>query len=103
MKLNHLRAFCYTTDPNKRWEFCDCEDHLKCGTVTKRIGNEYDKFDENGAQISSEPGLRTRSLNRIYDGKHAHLGELPWQAILLFEGSPAPRCGGTIISETVRY
>ena len=71
-----------------------------CGTVAKRVRYEYTKFDENGRQISSEPSLTT--LNRIYDGDNAHLGEVPWQASLLFAGSPVPRCGGTIISETVR-
>ena len=55
----HLRPSCYTTDPNTRWEYCDCNVHnvTVCGSVSQTMDFEYDKFDSEANRI---PSLGTR-------------------------------------------
>jgi len=116
---NDPKPWCYTTDPNKRWEHCD----ENCGTggadpteapnTTRRTTTRPAKA-ECGLPVYEptwEPGLAQPSLLSpdgdggldsdagaldIYGGDKANPKNLPWQVLLR---GPAG-CGGTLVSLT---
>ena len=107
---NDPKPWCYTTDPDVRFDYCDLDSRCdKCGMVTQDLGYKYDIFDEKAVVTSSVSP--TVSLNRIFGGRQVKIGEVPWQANLLY---PTTRvsihrvrigneyyysfCGGVIIS-----
>ena len=106
------RSWCYTTDPNNRFDYCDCSSeshdhqrhqpmcHANAGTVTMPISFQYDIYDSQASIIPSPP-----LKNRIYGGDDANPGEVPWQVNLLFDGIRLKNllCGGTLVSPTVRF
>jgi len=73
-------VWCYTTDPEKQWEYCDikeCKDcndgppsNCRCGIVNQRA--------------------------RIVGGAEAEVNEYPWMALLILIGYQF--CGGSLIS-----
>ena len=75
------------------------------GTITQQLTFEYDQYDSN-ASISSRPRSNgNRSGNRVFGGKNATPGEVPWQVNLLLDGTQLSNleCGGTLVSLTVRF
>ena len=112
------RPWCYTTNPNRRFDYCDCYGPMPttaattvtiattvtalsalrpiCGTITRESTFEYSRYGNNASIVS-----RPRSNgNRVFGGEDATPGEVPWQVNLLLDGHL--RCGGTLVSTTVR-
>ncbi|XP_062292830.1 plasminogen [Scomber scombrus] len=71
--------WCYTTDPNKKWDYCqiqDCPQDWKCGTpVTKP----------------------RRCFGRVVGGCVSKPHSWPWQISLRTRSSGAHFCGGTLV------
>ena len=51
-----------------------------CGTVTQPPRYKYDIFNEDSEKISSF----TPPTTRIFGGRQVEIGEVPWQANLLY-------------------
>ena len=102
------RPWCYTTDPNVRYDHCDCSGNSHssstreaCGTVTKKISFDFDRYN---SQASVIPEINDPSYegDRIIGGVDANPGEVPWQVNLLLYGDSV-KCGGTLVSSTVIF
>ena len=107
---SYNRSWCYTTDSSTRWENCACD---KCGTVTQALGYKYDIFDDKAEVKSSVSPTVSPTLNKIFGGRQVEIGEVPWQANLLYSSnyytsyhvrighqSYYEFCGGVIVSNT---
>ena len=76
------KPWCYTTDPNVRFEYCDCSGSIQypgpmcepdAGTITQQYTFDYTEYDSNASILSS-----TRSngnINRIIGGRNAASGQ----------------------------
>ena len=102
------RPWCYTTDPNVRYDHCDCSGNSHssstreaCGTVTKKISFDFDRYNSQ-ASVIPEIDDPSYQANRIIGGANANPGEVPWQVNLLPYGR-AVTCGGTLVSSTVTF
>ncbi|CAG5104057.1 Oidioi.mRNA.OKI2018_I69.chr1.g1072.t1.cds [Oikopleura dioica] len=121
-------AWCYTTDPDVRWEFCGiktCEEEnqpssssevdwneMRCGMVENSAswGPKEEKpsrlninghFPQHVLRRGRRAGNQKREL-RIMGGTEAESGNFPWQvALRLRDGNGDVFCGGTIVSENV--
>ena len=72
-----------------RFDYCNIDYRCdKCGTVTKSLGYKYDIFNEDSEKIYS----CTPPTTRIFGGRQVEIGEVPWQANLLYP-SPKPTIG----------
>ena len=111
------RPWCYTTDPNVKFDYCDCSGSIRrprptprptsgpicqpdAGTITRPFSFEYTKYDNNASVL---PRQRSSVQWNVFGGKDAILGELPSQVNLLYGGTQLNnlRCGGTLVSSTV--
>ena len=74
------------------------------GTIIRPITFKYDRFDSQASVISTSQPRRNNG-NRIIGGDDANPGEVPWQVNLLLDGTQLEnlRCGGTLVSTTVRF
>ena len=125
---NDPRPWCYTTDPNVKFDYCDCSGppnpppnpspathtprrigppvcQPNAGTVTRPISFKYDRFDSQASIIStSQQRSNSNTGNRIFGGVDAKPGEVPWQVNLLIDGTQlnSLMCGGSLVSTTVR-
>ena len=109
---NDPKPWCYTTDPNVRFDYCDIDSRCKkCGTVTQALGYKYDIFDEKAEAISSVSPTVSPTLNKIFGGRQVKIGEVPWQVNLLYPTTSFSAytvrigyqyyysfCGGVIVS-----
>ena len=122
------RPWCYTTDPNVKFDYCDCSVNQTihrpwpptpnprpksgpmcqpdAGTITRPFSFEYAKYD-NSASVVQQAHPRSNgngNINRIFGGKDATPGEVPWQVNLFLDGTQLNNlmCGGTLVSSTVR-
>ena len=70
-------------------------------SLTRPFSFEYTIYDS-GASVTE---TRNGNLNRIFGGRDATRGEVPWQVNLLMDGKNLKNlhCGGTLISSTVRF
>jgi len=110
------KPWCYTTDPNVRFDYCDCSGPAWgsmvgpmsrpisgpiCGTITRPFSFEYTIYDS-GASVTK---TRNGNLNRIFGGRDATRGEVPWQINLFIDRKKLENltCGGTLVSPTVRF
>ena len=118
------KPWCYTTDPNVRFDYCDCSGlawgsmigpmsrpisgpisgpicQPDAGTITRPFSFEYTIYDSS----ASVTGTRNGNLNRIFGGRDATRGEVPWQVNLFIDRKKLENltCGGTLISSTVRF
>ena len=102
------KPWCYTTDPNVRFDYCDCSGSIQypgpmcepdAGTITQQYTFDYTEYDSNGFILSSTRS--NENINRIVGGRNAAPGEVPWQVNLLFDAKL--KCGGTLVSSTVRF
>ena len=86
--------------PNGKTPMCQ----PNAGTVNRRITFKYDRFDSQASVISTSQPRRNNG-NRIIGGDDANPGEVPWQVNLLIDGTQLEnlRCGGTLVSTTVRF
>ena len=55
------RPFCYTTDPNKRWEYCDCQ---ICNRTES--GSECLRWDAPYIYVSDSKGSQFSQVRRTY-------------------------------------
>ena len=118
------RPWCYTTDPNVKFDYCNCSGPASgtirqpvgpmpgpmcqpdAGTITRPFSFEYAKYD-NSASVVQQAHPRSNgngNINRIFGGKDAAPGEVPWQVNLFLDGTQLNNlmCGGTLVSSTVR-
>ena len=106
------RPWCYTTDPNVKFDYCDCSvsvHHRRptfepmCGTITKPFSFEYTKYDNNASILLNSRSNGNWNVDRVFGGKDATPGEVPSQVNLLFGGTQLNNllCGGTLVSSTV--
>ena len=118
------KPWCYTTDPNVRFDYCDCSGPAwgsmigpmprpmpglmsgpicqpDAGTITRPFSFEYTMYDS-GALVTE---TRNGNLNRIFGGRDATPGEVPWQVNLFIDGEKLKNltCGGTLVSSTVWF
>ena len=109
------RPWCYTTHPSVKYDYCDCSPEpgspagpgsnrpnvrgKTCGTVTKKISFDFDRYDSKASVIPK------RGRNRIIGGVDAKPGEVPWQVNLFLDGTQLYnlKCGGTLVSSTVTF
>ena len=123
------RPWCYTTDPNVKFDYCNCSVNQTilrpwpptpnprpmsgpmcqpdAGTITRPFSFEYAKYD-NSASVVQHAHPRSNgngNINRIFGGKDAEPGEVPWQVNLFIDGTQLNNlmCGGTLVSYTVRF
>ncbi|XP_052786352.1 uncharacterized protein LOC128221780 isoform X2 [Mya arenaria] len=128
--VNYCRApdeddtlWCYTTDENKRWDFCNvtrCEGgefnfNITCGTRPlehSRRRRETDSSSDSSELFGNDDELTEidldrslyRKQTRIFGGQSAIYGMYPWQAGIRRRlgstlGYHMHHCGGTIIGE----
>ena len=79
-----------------------------CGTVTQPPRYKFDIFNEDSEKISSFTPRDAPYTARIFGGRQAEIGEVPWQANLLYPSkyyssnrrSYYEFCGGVIVSNT---
>ena len=73
-----------------------------CGTVTQPLGYKFDIFNEDSEKISSYSPSDAPPIGRIFGGRQVKIGEVPWQANLLYRiGHKSYKfCGGVIVSNT---
>ena len=106
------KPWCYTTDPNVRFDYCDCSVSVQhrrptsgpmCGTITKPFSFEYTKYDNNASILPNSKSNGNWNADRVFGGKGATPGEVPSQVNLLFGGTQLNNllCGGTLVSSTV--
>ncbi|KAL4241093.1 Neurotrypsin [Mactra antiquata] len=113
-----VTPWCYTTDSNVRWEYCNiskCSGKFDfdapCGQRPLEISrsrrnaddSSYDN-DDDSKDIDELEILPYRKLARIYGGSRASYGMYPWQAGIRRRMSGLlsyhrHHCGGTIIGE----
>ena len=103
------RPWCYTTNPNVRFDYCDCNPHgpicqHNAGTITMPFSFEFTKYEDNASILSRPRSNGSTDTDRVFGGQDATPGEVPWQVNLLFDGNRLDnlRCGGTLVSTTVR-
>ena len=81
--------------------------------MTQALGYKYDIFDDKAKVTSSVTPTVSPTLNRIFGGRQVEIGEVPWQANLLYSSnyytsyhvrighqSYYEFCGGVIVSNT---
>ena len=75
------------------------------GTITKQVTFEYSKYDSKASILSSPRNNGNGNINRIFGGKDATPGEVPWQVNLFIDGTQLNNlmCGGTLVSSTVSF
>ena len=74
-----------------------------CGTVTQPLRYKFDIFNEDSEKISSFSPSDAPPIGRIFGGRQVKIGEVPWQANLLYRighQSYYKFCGGVIVSNT---
>ena len=84
-----------------------------CGTVTQPLRYKFDIFNEDSEKISSFSPSDAPPIGRIFGGRQVKIGEVPWQANLLYSSnyytsyhvrighqSYYECCGGVIVSNT---
>ena len=122
------RPWCYTTDPNVKFDYCDCSGPASgirrprpmpspmprpmsgpmcqpdAGTITRPFSFEHAIYD-NSASVVQQGSNGNGNINRIFGGKDATPGEVPWQVNLFIDGNQLNNlmCGGTLVSSTVRF
>ena len=108
-KLNYAKV---TSNPlpGVRFGYCDTDSSVcdMCGTVTQPPRYEFDIFNEDSEKISSFTPRDAPYTARIFGGRQAEIGEVPWQANLLYPSkyyssnrrSYYEFCGGVIVSNT---
>ena len=110
------RPWCYTTNPNVKFDYCDCSGSIRrrptlgpmcqpdAGTITRPFSFEHAIYD-NSASVVQQGSNGNGNVNRIYGGKDATPGEVPWQVGLFIDGNQLNNlmCGGTLVSSTVRF
>ena len=109
------RPWCYTTDPNVRFDYCDCPGSPRspsgpiclpdAGTITRPFSFEYAIYDSSASVVQHARSRSNRNGNRIFGGKDATPGEVPWQVNFFLDGTQLNNlmCGGTLVSSAVRY
>ena len=123
------RPWCYTTDPNVKFDYCNCSGPASgtirqpvgptrrpmlgpmpgpmcqpdAGTITRPFSFEHAIYD-NSASVVQQGSNGNGNINRIFGGKDATPGEVPWQVNLFLDGTQLNNlmCGGTLVSSTVR-
>ena len=118
--------FCYTTDPSKRWERCDCDTNcsspqevptapsVQCGNQAVEFARDrrvrpYSVFTKGGkcnkasCEVCEAERLQRerRDLNTdhsIVGGVNVKRGNVPWQVNL---GGQSTMCGGTLVAMDV--
>ena len=115
---NDPRPWCYTTDPNVRFDYCKCYIRRPrpkpisgpicqpdAGTITRPFSFEYAIYDNSASVVKQARSRSNRNINRIFGGKDATSGEVPWQVNLFLDGTQLSNlmCGGTLVSSTVRF
>ena len=80
-KLNYAKV---TSNPlpGVRFGYCDTDSSVcdMCGTVTQPPRYKFDIFNEDSEKISSF----TPRTTKIFGGRQVEIGEVPWQANLLY-------------------
>ena len=113
-KLNYAKV---TSNPlpGVRFGYCDTDSSVcdMCGTVTQPPRYKFDIFNEDSEKISSFTPRDAPYTARIFGGRQVAIGEVPWQANLLYPSkyyssynvrigrqSYYEFCGGVIVSNT---
>ena len=100
--------------PDVRFDYCNIDSRCdEKGTVTKTPGYKYDIFNYWGEKVSSFTPTIASSVDKIYGGERAKVGEVPWQVNLLYptydSQFPVVRlgslsyysfCGGVIVGKS---
>ena len=111
------RVFCIIKNSplqDVRFDYCDIDSRFNMsGTVTQPLRYKFDIFNEDSEKISSFTPSDAPLTGKIFGGRQVEIGEVPWQANLLYPSniyssyhvrigyqSYYKFCGGVIISNS---